>query len=294
MTCWDALPPSFPKAGRADMTDTAKIIRDKDLEPSWVLKRATEPGFRRSLTTWVGGPEGYVNTHVALSARSRICAGGLMRMAVGNRQPGVHVHSVTEIYVILKGEVESYDGIGRTHRAGPFDCLYIPAGVPHAVRAGGDEDLELIWIHDGIERHDVSVYLEGEGPFPSEREVVLIPYRDLRPGQPLPGATGDGWSISWVAGPDGMVNFNPGSAEQNPIIAMGMTAVPPGQAVSPHTHGGATLGVVLQGDGRVTTGNGPATVGTLDAVYCPAVDLVGITNTSSAPLYVLWVDEPKS
>ena len=78
------------------MTETAKIVRDRDLEPSWVLKRATEPGFQRSLTTWVGGPKGFVNTHVEQSARSRIIAGGLMRMAVGNRQPGVHVPSVTE------------------------------------------------------------------------------------------------------------------------------------------------------------------------------------------------------
>jgi citrate synthase len=45
------------------------------------------------------------------------------------------VHSVTEIYVILKGGVESFDGVGRVHRAGPLDCLYIPAGVPHGVRA---------------------------------------------------------------------------------------------------------------------------------------------------------------
>lgn len=275
------------------MTETAKLIRDQDLEPSWVLKRATEPGFQRSLTTWVGGPAGFVNTHVAQSARSRVIAGGLMRMAVGNRQPGVHVHSVTEIYIILKGEVESYDGVGRTHRAGPFDCLYIPAGVPHAVRAIGNEDLELIWIHDGIERHDVSVYLEGDGPFPSEREVVLIPYRDLRPGQPLPGAAGDGWSVNWVAGPDGMLNCNPGIAEPNPVIAMGMTAVPPGQTLAPRGHGGAALSIVLQGDGTVEIGGSPNALGVLDAVYCPADDLVGIANNSARQFHVMWVDEKR-
>lgn len=273
------------------MTETTKLIRDRDLEPSWVLKRATEPGFQRSLTTWVGGPKGFVNTHVAQSARSRVIAGGLMRMAVGNRQPGVHVHSVTEIYIILKGEVESYDGIGRTHRAGPFDCLYIPAGVPHAVRAIGDEDLELIWIHDGIERHDVSVYLEGDGPFPSEREVVLIPYRDLRPGQALPSAHGDGWSLNWVAGPDGSANFSPGIAEPNPVIAMGMTAVPPGATFGPHTNTGAALSIVLQGEGDVRIGGTAAAVGPLDAVYHPASDITGIANTSSQPLYVMWADE---
>ncbi len=275
------------------MTETAQIIRDANLEPSWVLKRATEPGFQRSLTTWVGGPKGYVNTHVAQSARSRVIAGGLMRMAVGNRQPGVHVHSVTEIYIILKGEVESYDGVGRTHRAGPFDCLYIPAGVPHAVRAIGTEDLELIWIHDGIERHDVSVYLEGDGPFPSEREVVLIPYTALRPGQALPGHDAENWSINWVARPDGMVNFNPGSAEPNPIIAMGMTAVPPGATVAPQNHGGAVLSIILQGDAMLGQGDDPARLGALDALYCPPTDPRGITNGGDTALCVMWVNEPK-
>ncbi len=271
------------------MPETAKLIRDRDLEPSWVLKRAREPGFQRSLTTWVGGPEGYVNTHVKESARSRVIAGGLMRMAVGNRQPGVHVHSVTEIYIILKGEVESYDGVGRTHRAGPFDCLYIPAGVPHAVRAIGNEDLELIWIHDGIERHDVSVYLDGDGPFPSESEVVLIPYRDLRPGQRL--SSGGDWSLSWVAGPDGTTNFNPGIAEPNPIIAMGMTAVPQGGAFAPHTRTGAALSIVLQGDGEVRINATATGIGSLDGVYHPAADPTGIANMSDQPLYVMWVDE---
>ena len=59
----------------------------------------------------------------------------------------MHVHSVTEIYVILKGEAESFDGVGNKHRAGPMDCLYIPAGVPHGVRTVGGEDLDLIWLH---------------------------------------------------------------------------------------------------------------------------------------------------
>ncbi len=279
------------------MSEAAQLVRDRDLEPSWVLKRATEPGFRRSLTTWVGGPKGYVNTHVAQSARSRVIAGGLMRMAVGNRQPGVHVHSVTEIYIILKGEVESFDGVGRTHRAGPYDCLYIPAGVPHGVRAVGDEDLELIWIHDGIERHDVSVYLEGEGPFPSEREVVLVPYRDLRPSQPMPGAsaavTGDGWSVSWVAGPDGMVNFNPGVAEPNPIIAMGMTAVPPGGRCLPHGQAGAALAVVLSGAASADMAAGAEAMGVLDALYRPAGAVASVVNNTATPLFLLWVDEPR-
>jgi hypothetical protein len=107
-----------------------------------------------------------------------------MRMPVGNRQAGVHVHSVTEIYVILRGEVESFDGVGNRHRAGPLDCLYIPAGVPHGVRTVGAVDLELIWVHDAIERVGVSSYLDGPGPFPAKDEVRLT----LSPVLPPTGA----------------------------------------------------------------------------------------------------------
>lgn len=57
-----------------------------------------------------------------------------MVFAIGNRQAGVHVHSVTWIYVILKGEAENFDGTGNVHGARPLDCLYIPRGLPHGVR----------------------------------------------------------------------------------------------------------------------------------------------------------------
>ena len=104
-----------------------------------------------------------------------------MRMPVGNRQSGVHIHSVTEICVFLKGEAESFDGVGVTHHAGPFDCLYVPAGVPHGVRTVGDMDLELIWLHDAIERNGVSTYQNASGPFPSKDEVKLVSLAYLVP-----------------------------------------------------------------------------------------------------------------
>ncbi len=68
------------------MTSAARVIRDRDLEPSWDLKRAREPGFLRSLTTWIGGPEGHINSNLGHSAVSRGCAAGLMRMPVGSRR----------------------------------------------------------------------------------------------------------------------------------------------------------------------------------------------------------------
>ena len=163
------------------MSNSVRVVRNKDLEPNWSVKQAKEPGFMRSLITWVGGPEGYINTNLDVSVISQSCAVGLMRMPVGNRQAGVHVHSVAEIYVILKGEVEGFDGVGNSHRAGLLDCLYIPAGVPHGVRTVGDADVELIWLHDAIEKLGVSTYLDGPGPFPAQDEVSLVRFVDLTP-----------------------------------------------------------------------------------------------------------------
>ena len=99
------------------MSNSVRTIRNKDLAPTWTVKQAKEPGFMRSLITWVGGPDGYINTNPEVAVISQSAAVGLMRMAVGNRQAGVHIHSITEIYVILKGEVESFDGVGNLHRA---------------------------------------------------------------------------------------------------------------------------------------------------------------------------------
>src|ERR1700722_2477306 len=147
------------------MSNSVRTIRNKDLAPTWSVKQAKEPGFMRSLITWVGGPAGYINTNSDNAVISQNSAVGLMRMPVGNRQAGVHVPSVAEIYVILRGEAESFDGVGNKHRAGPLDCLYIPAGVPHGVRTVGDADLDLIWVHDAIEKVGVSTYLDGPGPF---------------------------------------------------------------------------------------------------------------------------------
>jgi hypothetical protein len=45
------------------MSNSVVVVRNRDLEPSWSVKQAKEPGFMRSLITWVGGPEGYINTH---------------------------------------------------------------------------------------------------------------------------------------------------------------------------------------------------------------------------------------
>ena len=56
----------------------------------------------RSLITWMGGPPGHINSNPEQAIESLNCAVGLMDMPVGNRQPGVHTHTMTEIYIILE------------------------------------------------------------------------------------------------------------------------------------------------------------------------------------------------
>ena len=270
-----------------------QIVRNAELEPAWTVKQAKEPGFMRSLITWVGGPEGYINTNPAQAVRSLDATIGLMRMPVGNRQAGVHVHSVTEIYVILKGEAESFDGVGNVHRAGPMDCLYIPRGVPHGVRTVGDIDLELIWLHDAIERNGVSVYLDGPGPFPADDEVRLIPFRDLVPDWGQAEAKLGGtlrWVANWVAAA-GADNHNPGVAEMNDTLAVGVTAVLPGNVAPAHDHPFAETYVILSGTAAVRQGDTVAHLSRLDGVRFEPGTAHSVRNTGDQTLYLLWAHE---
>ena len=170
------------------MTNSKRVVRNRDLDAFWGVLRAKEPGFMRSLITWMGGPDGYINTNPGQAIESSQAVVGLMDMGPGNRQPGVHTHSVAEIYVIIEGQVESFDGVGQTHTAGPLDCLYIPKGVPHGVRTVGDVPVKLLWVNDEIEKWGVSIYAEGPGPHPSDDEVSLIRFRALEPDWSAPRA----------------------------------------------------------------------------------------------------------
>ena len=272
----------------------ARIVRNRDLEPSWSVKQAKEPGFMRSLITWVGGPDGYINTNPAQSVISQNAAIGLMRMPAGNRQSGVHVHSVTEIYVILKGECESFDGAGNLHRAGPLDCLYIPAGVPHGVRTVGDADLELIWLHDAIEKWGVSTYLEGPGPFPADDEVRLVRFLDMAPDWNGEKAKDGGhwrWCANWVAGPKGTANHSPEQAARNDRLAVGVTVIVPGNSQVIHTHAYSETYIVIRGSAVLKQDNASVELGVLDAAHFPPHTPHALRNAGDGPLYLLWAHE---
>ena len=276
------------------MEKSLRIIRNLDLEPAWTVKQAKEPGFMRSLISWVGGPDGYLNENPGQAVISDRCAVGLMRMPVGNRQAGVHFHSVTEIYVILKGQVESFDGVGNIHRAGPLDCLYIPAGVPHAVRTIGDEDLQLIWVHDALEKNGTSIYLDGPGPFPANDTVSLIPFLDLEPNWGEPRANEPGflrWFVNWVGGREGFVNFNPAHAMHSDRIGLGIMSLLPGNKEVRHSHPDAEINIVLNGKVATNLDGRTIELHPLDALYCPNGQAHAMRNHGDVPATVLWVSE---
>lgn len=260
------------------MNSAIRIVRNRDLEPAWSVLRAREPGFMRSLITWMGGPEGYINTNPGVAIESLHCAVGLMDMGPGQRQPGVHTHSMVEIYVILDGEVESFDGVGNRHVAGPLDCLYIPKGVPHGVRTVGNTPVKLLWVNDAIERWGVSHYQEEPGPHPAAngQTVALVRIRDLEPNWSASRAKEAGfmrWRANWVssAALDGGADLNSGVAEVNDRVAISLSVVLPANRLPlDETATGDRLLVVVKGQAFLGKGRDGIEIGQQDAVFCPA------------------------
>jgi len=274
----------------------AEIIRYIDLEPQWHVPGAKEPGFMRYLINWTGGPAGHINPNRGTAVVSQNTVVGLMNLPVGQRQKGLHYHSVCEIYIILRGNLEGYDGRGHITRAGPLDCMVIPAGVPHGVRNCGTVDCDLIWVHDGIEKIGTSVYyMDGivTGP-PQVDDITIVNFLDLEPSYASHRAKEIGhmrWSVSWVAGPDGHENFNPGFAALSDKVAIGMTVLQPGQKSVPHAHGDAEVYVVMGGKAVINLGDGNKEITKLDGVFIPPGNIHGVRNHGEEPLYLMWVHE---
>ncbi len=272
------------------MTGQPRIIRFHDLAPTWTTKQATQPGFMRWLVTWVGGPKGHINTNPGVAIESTRCAVGLMYLPRGQRQAGLHTHGVTEIYVVLQGELEGLDASGQPHRAGPLDCTYIPPGCPHGVRNSGMEDVILIWVHDGIERNGTAVYYPDDHVFGDVPAIGLIPFADLPADWSAPGARVPGtmhWTARWVSSG---VDHAPGSM-RNDKIGIGLTVLEPGHALPAATLPVTRLYLVTGGSAIVNLGPGNTALGHLDGLHIPAGQAIGIRNNGPKTLRLLWVDD---
>jgi mannose-6-phosphate isomerase-like protein (cupin superfamily) len=260
------------------------IVPFRDLEPSWNTKQAKEPGYMRWLTTWVGGPAGYINTNPGTAIESTHAAIGMMYLPKGQRQAGKHIHGVAEIYIVLQGELEGFDASGHPHHASAMDCTYIPAGCPHGVRNSGLEDVILVWVHDAIERSGTAVYYADDHPFPDAPPIRLLPFAGLQPDWSASGATEPGfmrWSVNWVGG-NGIANAR---------VAIGMTVLEPGNTLPPAGSPAARLYVVIDGQGITDIGSGTTLLGRLDGLHVPAGEKVAIRNNGPESLRLLWVDE---
>jgi len=250
----------------------------------------------RWLTQWVAGPEGYVNSNPGYAALSQEMSVGLMYLDVGNRQRGLHYHSVTEIYVILKGQVLGWDGKHEEHIAGPMDCIYIPAGVPHGVRCYGSEEVEVIWLHDNIEKKGVTVYytFEEDITAPQTEEISVIKFNDLEPKWTGPNVKEPGnlhWLINWVGGKEGFTNFNPEYAATSDEVLLGLMVVLPAQKQVSKSGSSAELYIIMRGKALVDVGNGNEELGRLDALYVPPEKSRTIRNHGDEPVFIMWIHE---
>jgi mannose-6-phosphate isomerase-like protein (cupin superfamily) len=269
------------------------IVRFRDLEATWTTKQARQPGYMRWLVTWLGGPAGHINTNPGVAIESTQCAVGMMYLPRGQRQAGKHIHGVTEIYVVLQGELEGFDATGHPHRAGPMDCIYIPAGCPHGVRNCGLEDVVLIWVHDKIERNDAAVYYADDYLSNDAPPIELVRFPNVQPDWSEPGAREPGtmrWSVSWVGEIAGSANPISGVAIRNDKVSIGMTVLEPGHSLPAATLRVTRLYLVAHGETIVDIGAGNTLLGHLDALYIEAGDATVLRNNGPTTLQLLWVD----
>jgi len=272
---------------------TPTVVRYRDLEPSWHLPNQV-PGLMRWMISWVGGGQGYVNSNPQDSCKSQHSSVGLMHIPKGNRQRGLHYHGVAETYIILKGEVMGWDGNKEVHRAGPLDCIYIPKGCPHGVRSVGGEEVDLIWIHDNIEKKGTSVYWDGKSPNPQTSDIEMIRFNDLEPRWNDLDLKDPGhmhYMLSYVGGCEGKLNFNRGVASESENIGIGLLVIEPGHKQILKKCLTSEVYVLVRGKAIINFGNGNEELGRLDAVYLPASSSRSIRNHGREQVFIVWVHE---
>jgi len=294
-----------------DDSESPEVIRFDDLEPVWYLPRAKEPGFMRWLVTWLGGPPGYINPSRGLAAENEKMAVGYMSLPVGQQQSGLHAHTVTEIYIVLAGQLLGWDGRGESHLAGPGDCVYIPRGknlcrsdsltlltdrspgVPHGVRCYGNEDAELIWLHDGVEIKGAVKYFEGPGPFPQDDDIRIVKGDSLSPNWSCPKAKEPEfmrWLVDYVAGQHGYENYNPMESVHTTQIRISMKHILPWQREVPYESDDHEISVVLSGKPIVSYGKRKGLqLGRLDAIYYRDGASRGLKNHCNTTARILTV-----
>ncbi len=277
--------------------DQPRVVRFDDLEPGWnEAKCSTEAGFLRWLSVYVGGPPGYLHERPATGLVGKHSVMGIMGLPAGQRQWGLHRHTTVEIYLILKGHVESLEAAGVTQMMGPMDLLYIPVDAPHAVRTVGDEDVLLMYVHDQHEELGASRYFADDDPSHAGPDIhpVVIRWDDLEPWWGAPDAKAAGhmrWSVSWVGGGDGRLNLNRGRAVEDPTVALGATVISAANVETPQRWPTIRYLQVVKGRVRVERHRELGELGPLDVLVVPAGYPHALRPVGVDPATVVWFHE---
>lgn len=101
------------------------------------------------------------------------------------------------------------------------------------------------------------------------------------------------WLVTWLGGPAGHINTNPGVAIESRRCAVGMMYLPRGQRqAGVHTHGVTEIYVILQGvlEGFDASAH-PHRAGALDCTYIPVGCPHGVRNVGMEDVILLWVHD---
>ena len=228
----------------------ARIVRFRDLEPSWGTKQAKEPGFMRWLVTWLGGPARHINTTPGTAIETTHCAVGMMYCTyIPEGCPHGVRNCGTEDVVLIW----AHDGVERNGTA-------VYYGDDH--RFNDAPPIELVRFAD----------LEPDWS---------------EPGARTPGTMR--WSVNWVGGLAGSRNHSK-AAVANGRIAIGMTVLEPGHTHPAEAMAVSRLYLVAGGEAIIDIGSGTTALGRLDGLHVPAGDLVALRNNGPGSLRLLWVD----
>jgi mannose-6-phosphate isomerase-like protein (cupin superfamily) len=277
-----------------------RLIRWRDLAPRWVVPHSKEPGYLRFNLSYVGGPEGFVNINTETDLISLRTSIGLMWMPAGQRQFGLHRHTVCESYVILQGAVDSLgpsvDADKISHdRADTMDCLHMPIGAPHASRTVGDEDVMLLWFHDALERDDAAVYYDEDDPelagLPATRYVE---WKSLEPSWDAPGAKEPGTMqmlTSFIGGAEGHVHHNRAQGIVSDRNAAGTVEIPVGNAEHPQAREMVRYCLVTSGTAAVVDHPEIGVAEKWDMLVMPQNEPFAIRAVGIEPLRMVWILE---
>ncbi|CAB4883087.1 unannotated protein [freshwater metagenome] len=266
------------------------IVLFEQLEPTWNNPHAREEGHLRWIVSYFGGTPGQINDNPETGLLSTQGSAGLMWLQAGGRQYGVHQHTMRETYVILKGQVESIEP-GRSHLAGPLDCLTMPPGAPHAVRAVGSEDVVLLWCHDANEEIGRSQYYdESDDRWDSSRPPVdVVRWDALAPTREEPGAHEGGTrrtTVTWLEAERG-----PSDGVLAGSVRLGCTTIEPGSRLASHSHPFTEHFLVISGRASVVGPQASPALGRWDYVRFEPGVVHSLRAIGDEPAQLLWLQE---